>query len=534
MSSRQSLGPARNLGELLRSISLKASKALNSVEVSGITADSRLVGPGIVFVAVAGLRVDGHAYVTEAVTKGCAAVVVNQGFPGKKGKLSVPVIEVGDSRAVLGELAAAFWGNPADDMKMIGVTGTNGKTTTTYLLESIIREAGGEPGVIGTVNYRYGNVVTAAPFTTPEPWQLHKLLREMADAGVSHVVMEVSSHGLQQKRLMGVRFDVALFTNLSREHLDFHGDMESYYGAKKQLFTEYLKAVSHVVVLGSLTARSGEIDWGKRLAGELGLIPVRTGKPEKQFQGDPVCWHSGGAIGLADNVQDLSGTRAVMQTFRGPLPVVSSLVGDFNLSNIIGAVGVGLVLGMDSEAIHRGIGALHFVPGRLERIPSQRGSVLFVDYAHTPAAMEKVLSTLRRMSPGRLVLVFGCGGDRDRGKRPLMGQVAGRLADVILLTSDNPRGENPEDITAEIETGIKGTPVRRMRAESLLNHADWRGYDIVLSRRAAIRLAIGLAKPDDVVLISGKGHESYQITRDGMHFFDDRLEASRQLAVVGW
>jgi len=525
MALAEGVHAGRPLADLLQGVGGRVTGRVAGVMITGITADSRQVKPGALFVAVPGLKVDGHDFVARAVAQGCVAVVIERGRGGGIVTGQAVRIEVEDSRAALGELAAAFFGHPARGLRMIGITGTNGKTTTTYLLEALLRGAGCRTGVIGTVNYRYDGVEIPAPFTTPEPVQLQQLLREMAARGVSHVVMEVSSHGLAQKRLQGVAFDVALFTNLSRDHLDFHGDMEQYFAAKACLFSDHLKEGASAVIVREAATDPGE-PWGGRLAESLAADSA---------------WRAAGrkivTCGMAAGVDvhprrfacSLAGIDAEVQTPAGGMAMHTRLVGSYNLKNVLGAVGVGTALGLAPEAMADALVDFAGVPGRLERVAGGRvaGAEVLVDYAHTPDALDKVLETLRELTPCRLIVVFGCGGDRDRGKRPLMGKVAGRLADVVVVTSDNPRSEEPRQILADIEAGLRAAAVPRLRAEALLSRPGMRGYDIIPSRREAIAVAVRGAGPGDVVLIAGKGHECYQLGAAGKTFFDDRVEAGR-------
>jgi len=513
----------------------------SDVKIVGITADSREVRPGFLFVAVQGGTVDGHKYVGQAVEQGCVAVLVQQGCGVSDKVLPVPVVSVKDSRLALAELAASFHGHPELDLKIIGLTGTNGKTTSSYLLESIIRADGKEPGVIGTVNYRFCGEERPAPHTTPEPIVLFDVMRQMVDCGVSHLIMEVSSHALSQERLHGLYFDIAVFTNLSRDHLDFHSGMEEYFAAKKKLFTEHLKPEGVAVIV---VGEDSPDVWGDRLARELletgnftrySPEPAKSGESFRQLL---TCGTGRGDVQAAGTVMDLDGIKTELYFPGGRLEVISRLVGDFNLQNILAAVSVGYVLGLERNRLADGVTAMETVPGRLERVSGPPGAKstagkVFVDYAHTPEALAGVLTSLRRLNQGRLITVFGCGGDRDRGKRSIMGEIAGRLSDVSIVTTDNPRTESPEGILADIVQGIKqGCPqLERKGAEILLNKGR-RGYDVIPSRKEAIRVAVSFSGPDDVVLISGKGHEDYQIVGRQRHFFDDRLEAGKCLAAM--
>ncbi|OGR00313.1 MAG: UDP-N-acetylmuramoyl-L-alanyl-D-glutamate--2,6-diaminopimelate ligase [Deltaproteobacteria bacterium RIFOXYD12_FULL_55_16] len=505
---------------------------LQDKTIRSLTADSRQAGPGALFVAIPGLTVDGHNYLEAAVKRGCAAVLVGKGRCRGWTHAKVACLETADTAKALGQAAAGFYGHPARRMLMLGITGTNGKTTTTYLLESIIRQAGGNPGVIGTVNYRYNTVEIPAPFTTPEPVSLQRILAEMADNGVTHVVMEISSHALAQKRVAGIRFDVVLFTNLSRDHLDFHGDMGSYFASKKLLFSEYLKENGKAVVICD-DRDAGNPDWGRRLLEEL-RADKNLGYTGKKGRTLLDCGLAGTTVAVRETRESLTGTVASLTTPSGELQLRSDLVGDFNLKNILGAVGVALALGITGSEVVAGLAQARPAPGRLERVPAPAGVSVFVDFAHSPDALANVLQTMRRLTAGRLIVIFGCGGDRDRGKRPLMGKAAGALAEVVVLTSDNPRSESPAAILREIEAGIQETSLPRLRLEAILNQEAGRGYDLVLSRREAIRETLRHARPGDVVLLCGKGHETCQITPEGSFFFDDRLEAAAQATVIKW
>jgi len=530
----------KKLNELTARVKVLNPDSLSSqTDIEAVTSDSRQAGPGVLFVAVQGLTVDGHDYVKDALKKGCPAVIVEKGrcgsvdFPG-----GTVCLEVDDTRIALGRIAAAFRDNPSSRMTMIGITGTNGKTTSAYLLEALIRKAGGNPGVIGTVNYRYNGLELPASHTTPDPVSLQRLLRRMADAGVTHVIMEASSHALAQKRLEGVWFDVALFTNLSRDHLDFHGDMEHYFASKKLLFRDCLKEKARAVVLtepaendrrGRKPAGSS---WGSRL-----VVDLQGSGNWRQLHGDnrlTTCGGPGNQVAVREFREGLDGIDAVVETPAGTIDLHSPLVGEFNLRNLLGVIGVALALNLTLETIREALYAAGAAPGRMQPVGRHRGARVFVDYAHTPDALENVLKTLRKLAAGRLIVIFGCGGDRDRGKRPQMGSIAGRLADVMAVTSDNPRSERPETILADIEKGLIALDLPRMRLETLLYRKNQPGYDLVISRREAIRIVMRHAGPDDVILISGKGHETYQQTREGRSFFDDRVFAGQESAVVKW
>lgn len=557
MSGTTSTYVPKKLGDLLGGVDHQVSARKTEVIVSGISSDSRQIEPGYLFIAVAGLVTDGHQYIREAISGGCVAVVAERKrLPPELTATSAHIvfITVDDSRKALGNIAAAFFNHPAESLKLIGVTGTNGKTTVTYLVEAMLKNTGIRPGVIGTVNYHYTDtdgelISTAAPFTTPEPIVLQQLLREMADHGVTHVAMEVSSHALAQERLAGLLFDIGVFTNLTRDHLDFHGDMEQYFASKKKLFSHHLKMDGQAIIVLSRNslaypdnqALPEDRDWGELLVTQL-QHEARETSCQSNHAGTTVARRikitTCGLDSRADThpshfTFDLQGISAEINTAAGDFTVQSPLVGEFNLKNILAATAVGVALGLNGNLFSDALSRLDCIPGRLERIRSaarknDSGATVFVDYAHTPDALENVLKTLKHLRPARLICLFGCGGDRDRGKRPLMGAIAGKYCDVVLLTSDNPRSEKPEKIIAEIEAGLAVSPLSRGDCETLLRQ-NLPGYDIIVSRRQAIETAIRHAHHGDVVLISGKGHEDYQVVSTGRIFFDDRLEARMQL-----
>lgn len=495
--------------------------------IKAITVDSRQVRPGSVFIAVRGTEFDGHDFIVKAVEAGCLAVVAEH-FPEEIQGSGIVCFQVERSCEALGSLAAAWNGYPAEKLKLVGLTGTNGKTTTSWLLEKILQEAGFRTGVIGTVNYRYinkeGNVVVCpAPLTTPDPILLHNLLREMVQAGVSHVFVEASSHALAQNRLAGVLFDVALFTNLSRDHLDYHPDMEAYFEAKKLLFTSHLKDSGVAVVV--VDSQADEVNYGVRLAGELGNAKVITvGFAEK-------CALRGGNL-----QQRLDGISCQVAVHGEQYLMNSGLTGRYNAYNMLAAAGVAHALGIPLRQIGSGLANVKQVPGRLERVTlpgldNRKQPAVFVDYAHTPDGLQNVLQSVKEMTSGRLVCVFGCGGDRDKGKRVLMGEVAGRLADVIVISSDNPRSEDPMKIIAAIERGVERAGKNRIENQTAFTiDTGQKGYMVEEDRRRAIHLACALGQPDDVIVLAGKGHEQYQIRGGNKLFFDDRLEARNGLA----
>lgn len=505
----------KSLGILLENVEVIEVLGDLGTAVRGLAYDSRQVVEGDLFVAIHGARQDGSRFIEDAVRRGASAVLVEK---APEAKLPVACVRVPDSRKALAGLAAAFYDNPSLDLQLIGITGTNGKTTTTLLLESILKKAGHSPGVIGTIDYRWEGRRKSASMTTPESLDLQKLFHEMRRDRVSHVVMEVSSHALALGRVEGCTFKAGLFTNLSQDHLDFHSTMESYFEAKSLLFRNHLgfngKASAGVI--------NADDPYGKRLmegaAGDVWSYSVS---------------HRAAGVWVKSSELSTSGIRAELHTPAGSLDIRSSLLGRLNLYNLVAAATTALAIGISKEAIHEGLQAVSFVDGRLQRVsaPPERGCEVVVDYAHTPDAMEKALTCLREMTKGRLLVVFGCGGDRDRGKRPLMGKVAAELGDFVALTSDNPRSEAPAEIIRDIEPGVKAVGLSYIASGSSLG--EGKGYTIEADRKKAIELALSWAKPGDLVFIGGKGHETYQIIDGQVLPFDDRLVVQNYFASSG-
>jgi UDP-N-acetylmuramoyl-L-alanyl-D-glutamate--2,6-diaminopimelate ligase len=478
------------LRELLRGVTVRASRGDLDVEIASITADSRLVVPGALFVAVPGFKTDGANFIDAAISKGAAAIVSEMAA-------NAPVlIEVDDARSALALIAANFYGHPADKLSLAGVTGTSGKTTTTKMIESIFDAAGEPVGLIGTIEYRAGDERLTADRTTPDAVVLQQWFAKMVDADVHHAVMEVSSHALALKRTHGIRFAAAVFTNLSQDHFDFHKDFEDYFAAKRILFDQIDRTRKSAIV-------NIDDDYGRRLASELGDCVVTFGR------GANADIHP--LDGFEISVRGLHGRVA---TPAGEVHVDSRLLGAPNLYNWLGAIGAALSVGIDIAKIEAGIRNLEAVRGRFEYVESDSGPTVIVDYAHKPDALEKLLLAVRDLAADRrLILIVGCGGDRDKDKRPKMGAIAARLADMAVLTSDNPRGEKPEAILDDIESGIRGAT----------------NYARITDRREAISRTIAEAEEDDVIVIAGKGHESYQVTGDQILHFDDREEAELAL-----
>ncbi|MFH1009154.1 MAG: UDP-N-acetylmuramoyl-L-alanyl-D-glutamate--2,6-diaminopimelate ligase [Candidatus Latescibacterota bacterium] len=465
-------------------------------EIGGIEYDSRRVKPGDLFVAIRGQRADGtpfdgHEYVSVAVDRGAAAVLLERDIEVAATRIVVP-----DSRKAMARLASKFYGDPAAQLSIVGITGTNGKTTVSHLIRALFEQGGIRTGLIGTLGYFVGTDRIDAPFTTPESVALHRTLSDMVRAGQEAVVMEVSSHALALDRVYGVPFAGAVFTNLTRDHLDFHGTPERYLDAKSRLFED-------------LDAHSWAVINRDDPAGPTLMARTRASTLTYGFSEDA-------DVRVQKECLSPRGIDLTVDTPDGALDLSLKLRGRFNGSNALAAVAVGVACGMDRAVIQEGIGSVSGVPGRFEAVDAGQGFLVLVDYAHTPDAWERVLSTARELSPGRLIVVFGCGGDRDRGKRPEMGAVADRLADLSVVTSDNPRTEDPDAIIRQIEGGMSPGGART----------------VLVDRRDAISEALRQARSGDVVLIAGKGHESVQILGTRRVPFDDR-EVVRELLEAG-
>lgn len=494
------------LATLLLPLDVISSTGNLDVELSGITDDSREVAQDSLFVAVKGQQVDGHSFVAQVCRKQIGGIVVQAPFqaPSDVRKESGPAwIEVKDSRKALGQLASRFFRHPSQSLCMVGVTGTNGKTTVAHVSQAVLERGGYRTGLMGTVGYHVGAEYQAAGHTTPGAVPLQAFLHRMVDAGMDTAVLEVSSHALAMDRVEGCEFDVVVFTNLTQDHLDFHETMESYYHAKSRLFREFVVPASKA---GPKRAIINIDDpWGTRLHAEVS-VPVWTYALHRR------------ADFYATNVSlSMEGTRFTVHTPCGSLDVESVLVGEHNVSNLLAGIGVGLARGLSLEDIRLSIRGFRTVPGRFERVEAGQDFSVIVDYAHTEDALARLLTAARHLQQERVITVIGCGGDRDPGKRPKMGRVAAQRSDVVFLTADNPRTEDPEAILRDMEQGVLGLS------------ASERGASYVIpDRRAAIQAALLEARPGDVVLIAGKGHEDYQIIGTTRHRFDDR-EVVREL-----
>ena len=487
------------LRQLIQSLATNEVEGSLDREVTGLAYDSRRVTPGTVFVALPGHRTDGHEFIADAIARGAVAVVCQRnGFASTRAtKIVVP-----DSREALGRVATCFFGNPSASLKVIGVTGTNGKTTVAFMVKEILQAAGVRTGLLGTIRYEIGDRMIPATRTTPEALEIQQMLAQMVRAGCRACVMEVSSHALDQQRTLGVEFDVAIFTNLTQDHLDYHGTMEGYFAAKLKLFT----ALQHGVKRGAAVINIDD-SWGERIERESELTVKLT-------------YGLGEAARLrATKIQLLKDqTRFTAELNGREFACQMPLIGRHNIYNALAALGAGLTLEVEPRILQRALQNMPAVPGRLERVTSRQAFSVFVDYAHTDDALEQVLKTLREVTAGRLLVAFGCGGSRDTGKRAKMGAVAARLGDFTLITSDNPRRESPAAIASQIEGGYRG-----VRPD---------GYAIELDRRRAIEAIIDSAGAGDTVLIAGKGHETYQEFEDTVVPFDDRVIARESLEAL--
>ena len=499
---KQSRKDKLNLAVLVQEINAVAATARLEIEALDVTHDSRRCAPGSIFVAIRGEKIDAHQFITQAMDRGAIAVVSELAV----GSESVPAwIQVGDARVALAQLAAAVHGHPSRQLKLVGITGTNGKTTTAHLIDSIIRASEGTSAMFGTIAHRVGSAEATALNTTPEAPDIQRMLREAVDAGCRSAVMEVSSHAIELHRADALRFAVAVFTNLTRDHLDYHGTMEKYFAAKEKLFNGGLGSQASASVINV------DDEYGRRLF--------------KTAKGDRITYGFGGRtdVGTDDFELTAGGLAFTANTPAGAVEINSRLVGRPHVYNILAAIATGLALQASLEDIAQGIANCATVSGRFEQvIPEDSGETpyaVIVDYAHTDDALRNVLQTAREVAgSGRVITVFGCGGDRDRTKRAPMGELAGSLSDLAIVTSDNPRTEDPEAIIADIEEGLKNVA---------------RPYVKMVNRRDAIFHAIGEARQGDVVLIAGKGHETYQIIGERKIHFDDHEVAREAMTQRG-
>ncbi|HAX39955.1 MAG TPA: UDP-N-acetylmuramoyl-L-alanyl-D-glutamate--2,6-diaminopimelate ligase [Clostridiales bacterium] len=456
-------------------------------DICSIEYDSRRVKKGSLFCCIVGAMFDGHSFAQSALDSGATALLVERKLP-----LPAPQIVVKNARKAMAEMAAAFYGYPQREMMMLGVTGTNGKTTTTYMVKAIAEQAGKKVGVIGTIRNLIGNESIHTDRTTPESVDLFRILRMMADAHVDLVVMETSSHALEQFRVHGIKFDVGLFTNLTQDHLDYHKSFDNYLAAKKTLFLNSKKAVINV-----------DDPYSGRMMEGL-AIPIMTFGVRDRAD-----------ISATDIDITTDGVRFDLHTPEGEVFLNLAIPGLFSVFNAMGAAGMALAGGMKLSAVKAGLESLTSVSGRLEPVKTNRDFSVFVDYAHTPDALENVLKTVQQFAKGRVICVFGCGGDRDRAKRPIMGEIAGRFSELAVITSDNPRTEDPMAIIETIEEGVKRSGTK---------------YAVIENRKEAIRYALSVAQGDDVIMIAGKGHENYQEIKGTKYHFDDKEIVEELLA----
>ncbi|GAB6137079.1 UDP-N-acetylmuramoyl-L-alanyl-D-glutamate--2,6-diaminopimelate ligase [Halanaerobaculum tunisiense] len=463
-----------------------------TTEITGLAYDSREVGPGDLFVAISGFKQDGHQFISEAIANGAQAIIVEQDIVVDK----IPIIKVADTRQALARVSAKFYGYPAEELTVIGVTGTNGKTTTTYLIRSILKKIGVNTGLIGTIENELGNETKKARRTTPESLDLQRMLAQMLNQGVSHVVMEVSSHALKLDRVLGVDFDRQIFTNLTHDHLNFHQSIEDYLAAKAKLF--------------QVNDQPAIINFDDQYATDI----------VKQAEGEIISY--GLQEGLDFKAEDiklnLRGANYKLSSNQEQLSIALNLTGKFNVYNSLAAIATLFSLGFDLTEVKSGLEQVTGVPGRFEFIDENQDFGVIVDYAHTPDGMEKLLQTVNELTAGQIIIVFGGRGDRDKEKRSIMGQLSIELADLAIITSDSPHSEESEAIIADIETGITAAV-----------GVEGRDYQIIKDRREAIKQAIELAQPQDAVLITGRGHETWQKFGKQVVDFDDRQVARNAL-----
>lgn len=475
------------LKKLLKQIEYLEVIGEPKAKFSGIAYDSRKVKSGFLFVAVSGHQVDGAEFITQAVSNGATVVVSENSFDLGAG---VAHVQVADARQALADISRIYYGDLSKYMTVVGVTGTNGKTTTTYMIRDILKSAGGMPGLLGTVAYEVGGRTIPASRTTPEAPDIHSLFQQMDEAGCDSVVMEVSSHAIDLKRVHGIDFNISVFTNLTQDHLDYHNDMETYFDVKAELFQSLEKKHDRSAVINI------DDPWGRKLIDEKGI------------EADVVSYgfHEKSMVFASEASVDADGTRFEVATPWGDAKIHLQLLGRFNIHNALAALTVGGLCGIELGTIVQALEKIPAIPGRLELVKNRKNKKVFVDYAHTDDALKNVLTTLREICKGKLVVVFGCGGNRDQGKREKMGRIAAELADYSIVTSDNPRNEEPGAIVADI---IKA-------------YENQDRFEVVLDRRDAIEKGVAMIGKKDVLLVAGKGHETYQEIQGAVIPFDDR------------
>ncbi|MCX7957080.1 MAG: UDP-N-acetylmuramoyl-L-alanyl-D-glutamate--2,6-diaminopimelate ligase [Endomicrobia bacterium] len=497
----------KQIKEVIEGVNIKKvynEQLLNQLIVTGVKYNSKLIADSNIFVCLPGQHTDGNIYIGEAIKNGAKVIVTSRNIEIKNEKILTILVE--DINTALAKLSANFYGHPSKNLLLIGVTGTNGKTTITYLLESIFKTAGYNTAVIGTINYRFNNKIIPAQNTTPFSSDLQELLYEMLQKNIEVVIMEVSSHALDQGRVKECEFDVAIFTNLSQDHLDYHHTMQDYFHAKSILFKTMLPEKKAIFLDKSIGNKfciiNYDDEWGKKLVDLCSIknilfysVNSKTKNGHKKY--------------TTANLELLTEKTKFDIIYNGEkVEIISNLIGKFNVYNILASFTAAHSQNISIEKIVEGIGNLSHIPGRLEKVPTPANFSVFIDYAHTPDALHKVISTLKKLSHKKLIVVFGCGGDRDRSKRPLMGTLATKLADWVIVTSDNPRTEDPQMIILDIEVGIK--------------NSGNTNYEIIPDRKNAIFKALSLAQDNDIILLAGKGHETYQIIGNEKIHFDER------------
>lgn len=507
------------LSKLLEGVEIRKIVGETLKDIEGIAYHSRQVGKNFLFTAIRGMEADGHYFIDDAIERGAEAILLEEGSElGGRTAIFVP-----NSRQALARVASNFYGDPSNRMSLVGITGTNGKTTTTFLLESILKKAGYAVGVIGTINYRYGQKVVPALNTTPESLDLQRILWEMSGEGISHVIMEVSSHGLDLDRVFGCQFDGAVFTNFTSDHLDYHQTLTRYFESKRKLFFESLMKSRKT---GRFAVTNSDDPRGEEIVRGVDLPILRYGLG------------SSSDFSATEVALSFEGMSCRVRTPKGEFPLHSKLIGRFNLYNILAAVTTGFGMGLPLEILKEGVEDVEGVSGRFEKVANRKSIHVIVDYAHTSDALERVLLGLRdtlaysSQNRGKIITVFGCGGDRDRTKRPLMGEVAGKYSDLVVVTSDNPRTEDPLAIIEEVERGFQILSLEEWHRNGMIAWRSKKGYLKVPDRREAIGMAIQLARSEDTVLIAGKGHEDYQIIGKKKIPFDDRIEVRKALEEV--
>ncbi len=472
--------------ELIESLDSCYLSGLEDFEVRGISCNSKQVCDNFIFVAIEGTHIDGHKFIKEAIDKGARIVIVQSSVISHQSSEKVFFIRVNDTRKALACLAARFYENPSSKTKVVGITGTNGKTTITYLIESLLKEAGLLPAVIGTVNYRFKDKIIPSKNTTPGPVELQSFLADTVQENINYVIMEVSSHALAQDRTGAIDFHSAIFTNLTQDHLDYHKTLEDYFQVKAKLFKD--------MKYGSFAVINNDDKYGKRLRELIRGSEIITYAIENEAD-----------IMACDIKLDISHTEFTLRAIKKEINFKTRLIGRHNIYNILASFAWAFKEGLDPTVIKSALERFNFIPGRLEKIICQKDFTVFVDYAHTEDALTNVIGALRQIFGNRIIVVFGCGGERDKTKRPKMGRAASELSDYIIITNDNPRSEDPQEIIEDIIKGIRKD-----------------NYFIIPDRKEAIAKSLSLAKAGDIVLIAGKGHETYQISKNQTIHFDDR------------